>query len=83
MGPIRSPSAAATSRARVAVAGDEIVLTVSLAALGDPSEMWVGVKTVSTLSNPEGEALSSTGDSAPDAGQGLAVHRTVSRGAPG
>jgi len=52
----------------VAVAGDEIVLTVSLDALGDPTRMWIGVGTVSTLSNPAGEAVSSTGDTAPDAG---------------
>ena len=57
----------------LSVSGDQIVLTVSLASLGDPSEMWVGVKTVSTLSSPEGEALSSTGDSAPDDGGGWLV----------
>jgi hypothetical protein len=55
------------------VVGDTIVLTVSLAALGDPGAVWIGAQTVSTLSTPEGEALSSTSDSAPDVGQGWLV----------
>ena len=68
-GPDPIPFGAPDFPGTVAVAGDEVVVTVSLAALGDPSQIWVGVKTVSTLSNLEGEAISSTGDAAPDAGR--------------
>lgn len=49
------------------VTGDTITLTVALSALGDPDELWIAIRTVSTLSTPEGEAISSTGDAAPDA----------------
>ncbi len=49
------------------VTGDTIVLTVALSALGDPDELWIAIRTVSTLSTSEGEAISSTGDAAPDA----------------
>lgn len=51
------------------VTGDTIVLTVALSALGDPDELWIAIRTVSTLSTSEGEAISSTGDMAPDAEQ--------------
>jgi hypothetical protein len=49
------------------VTGDTIVLTVALSALGDPDELWIAIRTVSTFSTSEGEAVSSTGDTAPDA----------------